>query len=259
MAAVEVHAQVEGAEDAPVLVLSPSLGSTLDMWEPQALALRDHFRVVRYDPRGHGRSPASPGPYQIEDLAGDVLGLLDRLGVPAVHFCGLSLGGMTGMWLAAHSPERIRRLVLCCTAAKLPPEPWAERAAAVRGAGTASIASTVVTRWLTPSYAAAHPDLVRRLRAMVEAASDEGYAACCEAIQRMDLLDVLPRVRAPTLVLAGREDPATPPEHAQRIAARIPGARLEVLSPAAHLANLEQADAVTKLLLEHLDADGASR
>ncbi|MDP9398200.1 MAG: 3-oxoadipate enol-lactonase [Actinomycetota bacterium] len=259
MSAVEVHVQVEGPEDAPVVVFSPSLGSTLAMWDAQAAALREHRRVVRYDPRGHGRSPAPPGPYELADLADDVVALLDRLGVPAVDFCGLSLGGMTGMQLAVHHPERIRRLVLCCTAAKLPPEPWADRAAAVRAAGTASIAGTVVQRWLTPRYAAAHPALVRHLEAMVESASDEGYAECCDAIRRMDLLDSLERVSAPTLVVAGRDDPATPPEHAERIAARIPGARLEVLAPAAHLANLEQAEALTALLLDHLDADGKRR
>lgn len=256
VSAVEVHVQVEGPEDAPVVVFSPSLGSTLAMWDAQAAALRGHRRVVRYDPRGHGRSPAPRGPYELADLADDVVALLDRLDLPAVDFCGLSLGGMTGMQLAVHHPERIRRLVLCCTAAKLPPEPWAERAAAVRAAGTASIAGTVVQRWLTPQYAAAHPALVRDLEAMVESASDEGYAECCDAIRRMDLLDSLERVRAPTLVVAGRDDPATPPEHAARIAARIAGARLEVLAPAAHLANLEQAEALTALLLGHLDADG---
>lgn len=253
MSPVEVHAVVEGPQDAPVLVLSPSLGATVATWEPQARALGGRFRVVRYDPRGHGRSPGPPGPYTLDDLAGDVVALLDRLGVEAAHFCGLSLGGMTGMALAAAHPERVRRLVLCCTSAALgPPEAWAERAATVRRDGAAAVAADVVARWFTPGFAAAHPQVVDRMRAMVAATPAEAYAACCEAIEHMDLGDALPRITAPTLVIAGREDPATPPEHAEAIARRITGAQIRVLSPAAHLANLEQPDTVSRLVAEHL-------
>ncbi|MFF0371247.1 3-oxoadipate enol-lactonase [Micromonospora sp. NPDC005087] len=251
--AVDVHAVVEGPEDAPVLVLSPSLGSTHAMWEPQAAALRDRFRVVRYDHRGHGASPAPPGPYELADLGADVLRLLDRLEVPAAHFCGLSLGGMTGMWLAAHAPERVRRLVLCCTSARLgPPQFWDERADLVRREGTAAVADGVVTRWFTPGWVQAHPEAVRDMRAMVAATPAEGYASCCSAIRDMDLTDVLPRVHAKTLVIAGHEDPSTSPEHGQAIAEGIRDARLELLSPAAHLANVEQPETITRLLLEHL-------
>ncbi|SCG52803.1 3-oxoadipate enol-lactonase [Micromonospora echinaurantiaca] len=250
---VDVHAVVEGPEDAPVVVMSPSLGSTHAMWEPQAIALRARFRVVRYDHRGHGRSPVPPGPYELADLGADVLRLLDRLGISSAHFCGLSLGGMTGMWLAAHAPERVRRLVLCCTSARLgPPRFWAERADLVRREGVEAVADGVVTRWFTPGWAQAHPETARDMRAMVAATPAEGYASCCNAIQSMDLTDLLPRIRAKTLVIAGHEDPSTPPEHGRAIAASIPNARLEVLSPAAHLANVEQRQAVTALLLEHL-------
>ena len=253
MSAVDVQALAEGPEDAPVLVLSPSLGSTWEMWDAQAGVLAVRFRVLRYDPRGHGRSPVPPAPYEIADLADDVVRLLDRHDVETAHFCGLSLGGMTGMALAAAHPERVARLVLCCTSARLgPPEAWAERAATVRREGTGAIAEAVVSRWVTPGFAVEHPDLVRRLRAMVAATPDGGYAACCGAIERMDLREALPRIGAPTLVVAGREDPATPPEQAQRIAEGIPGARVEVLSPAAHLANVEQPDALTALILTHL-------
>ncbi|MGS2618976.1 3-oxoadipate enol-lactonase [Micromonospora sp. LZ34] len=250
---VDVHAVVEGPDDAPVLVLSPSLGSTHAMWEPQAVALRDRFRVVRYDHRGHGGSPVPPGPYELADLGVDVLRLLDKLEISAAHFCGLSLGGMTGMWLAAHAPERVRRLVLCCTSARLgPPQFWAERADMVRREGTAAVADGVVTRWFTPGWVQAHPETARNMRAMVAATPAEGYASCCNAIQSMDLTDLLPRIRAKTLVIAGHEDPSIPPEHGRAVAASIRGARLEVLSPAAHLANVEQREAVTGLLLEHL-------
>jgi 3-oxoadipate enol-lactonase len=255
--AVDVHTVIEGPPDAPALVLSPSLGSSLDMWEPQAVALRDRFRVVRYDHRGHGRSPVLPGPYEIADLAEDVVRLLDRLDVAAAHFCGISLGAMAGMALAAAHPDRVRRLVLCCTAARMPaPEVYGQRAATVRAHGTAAIAPDVVSRWVTAEFAAAHPALIERLQAMVAATPDEGYAACCEAIERMDLRDLLPRISAPTLLIAGAEDPATPPEHAELIAAKVPDARVEVLSPAAHLASIEQPDAVSRLIVDHLTVNG---
>lgn len=240
-------------------MLSPSLGSTTAMWEPQAAVLRHRFRVIRHEPRGHGNSPAPPGPYEIADLAEDVVRLLDRYGVESAHFCGLSLGGMTGMALAAAHPGRVRRLVLCCTAAQMPAGPWAERAAAVRAEGTGSIAATVVSRWLTPGFAADHRDLVTGLQAMVASIDDEAYAACCEAIQRMDLREALPRICAPTLVIAGDEDPATPAEYSPQIAEGISDARLEVLSSAAHLANLEQPEALTRLVLDHLDARSDGR
>jgi 3-oxoadipate enol-lactonase len=255
--AVEVNAVVEGLENAPVLILSPSLGSTLSMWEPQAQALRDRFRIVRYDHRGHGGSPVPAGPYTLADLGADVLLLMDRLEIEKAHFCGLSLGGMTGMWLAAHAPERVRRLVLCCTSARLgPPEAWTDRAEAVRRDGTAGLAAGVVGRWFTPGWLQAHPATAAEMQAMVAATPSEGYASCCAAIGSMDLTDALPHIRAKTLVIAGSEDPAIPPDHARAIVDGIPDARLELLSPAAHLANFEQAEATTGLLLEHmLDED----
>jgi 3-oxoadipate enol-lactonase len=191
------------------------------------------------------------------DLAEDVVRLLDRLDVAAAHFCGISLGAMAGMSLAATHPDRVRRLVLCCTAARMPaPEVYGQRAAAVRANGTAAIAPDIVSRWVTPGFAAAHPDLIKRLQAMVADTPDEGYAACCGAIERMDLRDLLPRISAPTLLIAGAEDPATPPEHAELIAAKIPDARVEVLSPAAHLASVEQPDTVTRLIVDHLTTNG---
>jgi len=256
MTPVDVHFVADGPPDAPVVVLSPSLGSTLGMWDPQVAALAARFRVVRYEPRGHGRSPVPADPYEIADFAGDVVRLLDRLGVERAHYCGLSLGGMIGIALAADHPHRVDRLVLCCTTAQFPsPDPWVERAATVRAKGTEAVAESVVERWLTPGFAASHPDIVTRLRTMIEQTPDEGYAACCGAIQRMDLRTALPRITAPTLVVAGEQDASTPPELVERIAAGIPGARLEVLSPAAHVLNIEQADALTQLLLDHLTAD----
>ncbi len=258
MTSVDLHAVVEGPTDAPVVVLAPSLGTTLHMWEPQAARLRDRYRVVRYDTRGHGKSPSAAGPYTIADLGGDLVRLLDTLGVASAHFCGLSLGGMTGMWAAAHAAGRLRSLVLCCTSAYFgAPESWAERAATVRAGGTMAVADTVVGRCFTPDWAAGHQRAVDRVRQMVIDTPDEGYAACCDAIEVLDLRAELPSIRSRTLVIAGAEDHATPPEHGRRIAELIPGAGLEVLSPAAHLANIERADAVTGLLLQHLTSEGA--
>jgi len=252
---VIVHHTVSGAQDAPVLVLSNSLGSTLAMWEPQADALAERFRLIRYDTRGHGASPVPPGPYSIDDVGADLIALLDHLGVERAHVAGLSLGGMTGMWLGIHAPERLGRLVALCTSARLgPPETWSERAATVRAQGTEAVADAGVRRWLTEAFSARRPDTAARLRDMIASIPDAGYAACCAVIERMDLTSRLGEIRAPTLVIAGAQDPATPPEHAERIVAGIPGARLEVLDPGAHLVNVEQPQAVTRLILEHMEA-----
>jgi 3-oxoadipate enol-lactonase len=244
-----------GPREGEAVVLSPSLGSNHTMWQEQRRALAAHgFRTIAYDHRGHGGAPVPPGPYTIADLGGDVVALLDSLEIERAHFVGLSLGGMTGMWLAANAPARVGSLVLCCTSAKLgPPEAWADRARAVRANGTGSIADAVISRWLTPAYAERCPEQLAALRQMVADIPDDGYAACCAAIERMDLTGDLPKITAPTLVIAGAEDPATPPEHGQRIAELIPDARLEIVENAAHLGNLEQPATFTELILDHLE------
>lgn len=250
-----VDASPDLPEDAPVVVLSNSLGTTHAMWEPQVPALAEHFRVVRYDTRGHGGSPVPPGPYSIDDLADDLLGLLDRLGVEKAHLVGLSLGGMTALRLAARNPERVDHLVVLCTSALLgPPEGWLERAATVRAEGTAAVADAVVARWYTPAFAAAHPDLVAAAKATVASIPPDGYAACCEAIAAMDQTAHLRDIAAPTLAIAGADDPATPPEHLERIAAAVKDGRLLVVPQSAHLASQEQPEAVTRAVLEHLTA-----
>jgi 3-oxoadipate enol-lactonase len=244
------HHVVTGPEDAPPLVLSNSLGATLAMWDPQADALAERFRLIRYDTRGHGGSDIPPGPYSIDDVGQDVLDLLDHLGIERTHFAGLSLGGMTGMWLGANAPGRVEKLVLLCTSAKLgPPEMWADRAATVREQGTGAIVDATMERWLSPAFGGDSSGV----RAMFESIDDEGYASTCAVIQHMDQLDTLASIAAPTLVIAGAQDPATPPEHAERIVAAIPNARLEVLDPGAHLVNVERPEAVTELIIEHLE------
>jgi len=239
----------EPTGEGPTVLMGSSLGTSLQMWDEQ-LPLADRFRLIRYDHRGHGRSPAPPGPYEIADLASDVL----ELGLGRTHYVGLSIGAMIGMWLAANAPERIDRLILICTSAQLgPPSMWQERAAKVLEAGsTEPVADPVVDRWLTPAFAAEHPDARAKLRAMLTSADPAGYAACCGAIERMDLRADLGRITAPTLVISGADDLATPVEHQRLIAEAIPGARHEILSPAAHVAAVEQADAVNRLIEEHL-------
>jgi 3-oxoadipate enol-lactonase len=183
-----------------------------------------------------------------------VLALMDSLGLARAHYCGLSLGGMVGMWLGVHAPERIDRLVLLCTAARLSaPEAYADRARAVRAAAaTEPIVDAVLDRWLTPAFAARRPDVQSRLRATLVATSPEGYAGCCEAISEMDLRDEIGAISAPTLIISGAQDPATPVSQQAEIAAAIPGARHEIVEPAAHLAAVEQSARITELIGAHI-------
>ncbi len=253
MNAVRLGFDVHGAQDAPVLVLGPSLGTTRSVWDEALPMLSSALRVVRYDHRGHGGSDVPAGPYRLPALGADVLALLDALGVRRFHAGGLSLGGMVAMWLAANHPDRVDRLALCCTSAHMPPEQgWVERAARVRAEGTAAVADAVVARWLTPDFARERPEVLARLRDMLVATPAEGYAGCCEAIATMDLRPDLTRVQAPTLVIAGGEDLATPPEHAERIRAAVRGARLAVVEDAAHLAAVQRPDECARLMVEHL-------
>jgi len=257
---IELNHRINGPYDAPVVVFSNSLGASLDMWAPQVPALSIPFRMLRYDQRGHGDSPVPPGPWDLADLGQDVIDLLDQNEIERAHFCGLSMGGATGMWLAANAPERIDRLVLLCTSARFgTPEMWRERAAQVRERGTESVADAGIERWFTPEFREREPRVAERFRAMIAAQPDEGYAQCCGVLERLDLRDDLAKISAPTLVIAGAQDPSTPPApDCELLAERIPGARLEVLDPAQHLANVERAPEVTDLILEHLDTGGST-
>ncbi|MFA5710533.1 3-oxoadipate enol-lactonase [Mycolicibacterium sp.] len=254
MTVCEVHAVVSGRSDGPAVVLSNSLGSTHRMWDAQLAELESRFKVVRYDTRGHGGSPVPDGPYSIDDLADDVVALLDRLDIARAHVVGLSLGGMTAMRLAARNPERVDRMALLCTSTQLPPAAaWTERAKTVRTGGSGAVAAAVVARWFTPEHLAAHPDVRIEAEHMVAATPAEGYAGCCEAIAKLDLREDLPSIKAPTLAIAGADDPATPPAMLRDIADHIPGARVLVVPRSAHLANAEQPGTVTAAIIEHLE------
>lgn len=248
-----LHHEDIGQVAAPALLLGGSLGTNLQMWEGQ-LPLADHMRLLPFDHRGHGGSPVPPGPYEIGNLGEDVLELMDALGLDRASYCGVSLGGMVGMWLGINAPDRIDRLVLICTSAHMPPRSmWQERTEAVRSAGSVEpIADPVLDRWLTPEFAQEHAELRDELRWMLVHTSPEGYASCCTAIERMDLRAELSQISAPTLVVSGSEDPSTPPEHQRLIADAIPGARHETVAPAAHLAVVEQPEQVNILMMEHL-------
>ena len=259
MSALPVSYTVDGPADAPVVVLSNSLGATRGMWDPQVPALAERYRVVTYDTRGHGESPAPAGPYTLDDVTDDLVALLDEVGAERAHVVGLSLGGMTAMRLAARNPERVDRLVVLCTSANPDAQPFLDRAATVRAGGTAPLAPAVVGRWLTPPYAAEHPELVARLEGMIAGCDDEGYASCAEVVAHVDLRADLGRITAPTLVVSGADDLALPPDHQQLIADGIPGAELLTVSPGAHLANLEQPLQITDALLAHLDEAGDRR
>jgi len=254
-APIDLHYRVDGPSGAPVLVLSHALGLSMAMWDPQLDSLARTFRVIRYDHRGHGGSPVPAGPYRIEDLGRDLIQLLDRLAIGRMSFCGLSLGGMVGLWLAANARGRVDRLIVCCTAARMPrPEDYAERANVVRAQGMGAIGDTVIGRWFTPAFQARRPDDVAGIKSILLATPPEGYAATCEALAAMDLRNDLARTTASTLVIAGAEDQSTPPERGQEIAGRIRGARFVIIPGAAHLANVEQPEAVTNRILGHLQA-----
>jgi 3-oxoadipate enol-lactonase len=244
---------LDGPAGAPVLVLGNSLGTSRAVWDPQIPALAGRFRLLRYELPGHGGSPAAAGPYTIPQLGAGVLRLLDRHGIEHAGYVGISLGGMLGMWLAASSPGRIDALGLVCTSAYLPPASgWLARAEQVRAAGMSSVVEQLLGRWFTRAFAAREPEVTAAFGADLERTDAAGYAACCEALARMDLRPMLGSITAPTLVISAAEDPATPPAHGALIARAIPGARLRVIRGTAHLANAGAPGEVTAALLDHL-------
>jgi 3-oxoadipate enol-lactonase len=232
-------------ESGPVLVLSNSLGTNFTMWDPQMAELAQRFRILRYDTRGHGQTSVTAGDYTIEQLGHDVLALLDHLQLERVHFCGLSMGGIIGLWLGVHAPDRLHKLIVSNTAAKIgTAEMWNARIATVRKDGMKEVAAAVIQRWFTPEFRATSPDQVAGAQAMLEASPPAGYAACCAAIRDIDLRDAVSSIKVPTLVIGGSKDPVTSMPDAQYLSERIPGAELAELN-AAHLSNVEQATAFT--------------
>lgn len=250
---IDIHTQWEGPEGAPVLLLSNSLGTRLEMWDDQIGALTEHFRVLRYDSRGHGRSSAPDRDYTIDELGRDAVALLDVMELDRVWYCGLSKGGMVGQWLGCNAPDRVHKLVLSNTAAHLGPRDlWDERVRVSREQGMEALVDVILQRWLTEAFRASSPERVEIVKSQVLTTPGYGYAACSAAIRDMDLREAIKAITTPTLVIAGAEDPATTPEAGKLIADSIQGARLEVIPEAAHLANIEQTELYNAKLVEFL-------
>lgn len=250
---VEVNFDDAGPSDAPAVVMSSSLAADMSMWDAQAAYLSRTYRVIRYDTRGHGGSEATKGDYSLDLLADDVLGLADSMGVARFHFVGLSLGGMIGQVLAVRAPERLVSLALCATFATADRTLWDSRATTARQEGLGSMVEPTLSRWLTPEFAAANPDIAETIRRMILGTSPTGYAGCAAAIRDMDLTGVAERIGAPTLVIAAAEDPSATPELMAALHRRIRGARMEMVAHAAHLFPIEQPDVTNKLLEAFLD------
>jgi len=248
----QIHYEWRGTEHLPTLVFSNSLGTNLHMWDSQMEEFSKHFHVLRYDTRGHGQSSVTPGPYTIDQLSWDVVRLLDVLQQDRVRFCGLSMGGMIGMFLGGNAPNRFHKLVLCNTAAKIgTAETWNTRIQTVQTSGMKAVAGAVVERWFTPGFRASHLAEIQPVLAMLQTTNPEGYVACCAAVRDMDQRQLLGNTRVPCLVIAGTSDPATPPEEGRFVAASIPGAKYSEL-PAAHLSNIEARDDFNRHVLQFL-------
>ncbi len=247
-----IHVEVEGPERAPVLMMSNSLGTNLHMWDDQAGPFTRHFRLVRYDRRGHGRSGVPNGPYTMERLGRDVLAVLDGLDIAKVNWCGLSMGGMVGMWLGANAANRVDRLILSNTAAYFPDKSlWDARIRLVRENGLAGIVDANMERWFTKGFRERAAAAMAKMREMFLATKVAGYVGCGEAIRDMDHRPLLSKITAPTLVIAGRHDPATTLEAGDFIQSHVPGAQIAVLE-AAHISNLEQPQIYADTVLEFL-------
>jgi 3-oxoadipate enol-lactonase len=248
--------EISGKPDGQVVMMSHSLSTCLDMWQPQLPALEDHCRVLRYDTRGHGGSDAPQGAYGLDELADDAIGLLDALDIERVLWVGISMGGMIGQAMALNHPERLQALVLCDTTARMPEQVqpvWQERIERARTQGMPALVEETLQRWFTPPYLAERPPQVEMIRKQILATPVNGFIGCSEAIRRLDYLERLAGIKLPTLVIVGENDPGTPVAESEAICKRIPGARLQVLPSAAHLCNIEQADAFNRALVGFLD------
>lgn len=251
---LRVHYELTGDANSPVLLFSNSLGTNLSMWNSQLPAAEKHFRVLRYDSRGHGLTTVTPGPYTIELLARDALHLLDNLKIQRAHFCGLSKGGMIGMWLGVNAPDRLHKLILCNTAAKIgTPESWNARIRSVRENGMPSIAPSIIERWFTPEFRRSSPETVAHTQKMIESSPPDGYIASCEAIRDMDQRKSISQITVPTLVISGTRDPVIPLPESHFLSEQIPGAHSVDLE-AAHLSNIEASEQFTTSIIRFLTA-----
>jgi 3-oxoadipate enol-lactonase len=248
----KIHIETTGSDSAPALMLSNSLGTNLHMWDDQVGEWSKHFRVIRYDRRGHGLSGAPKGPYSMERFGRDVLSVLDALGIEKTHWCGLSMGGMVGQWLGANAPERIGKLILSNTNAYYADKKvWNDRIRFLEANPLEKLVDANMERWFTAGFRARAPQAIARMREIFLTTNKDGYVACCQAIRDMDFRASNPSIAAPTLVIVGAKDPATPPSQGEAIAAAIPGAKV-ISFEAAHIANMEQPAPYAKAVLDFL-------
>lgn len=254
MNTVPLNHRLDGRADAPVVVLGPSLGTTLEMFDELAALLAQEYRVLRFDTRGHGGSPVGEATYSMTDLAADVVRLVDELGIERFAYLGLSLGGGIGQQIALEHGSRLTALVLCCTTSRFgDPAAWRERAAQVRAEGMAWLVEPTKGRWFPPGYVDGQPARAGRLLDMIASTPPAGYAACCDALADFDVTTRLREIDVPTRVVAGAHDPVATPEMSRALADAIPGADLVVLEDASHIANVAQPDAFGAVVLEHLE------
>ena len=252
---IRIHYTLEGAQSAPLITLSHSLATDLTMWEPQMEALLKSCRVLRYDTRGHGKTSAPQGPYSLEMLAQDTLGLLQALGVETTLFMGISMGGMIGQVLGLNAPEVLSGLILCDTSSRIPDEAkpvWNERIDTVQKEGMESQVESTIERWFTPRFQDKHPEVTHKVKAMIRATRAQGYIGCAHAIRDLNLTDRISAIKAPTMILVGEEDPGTPISASEAIHEKIRDSELVVLKSAAHLSNIEQSEAFNEAVLNFL-------
>ncbi|HAT35491.1 MAG TPA: 3-oxoadipate enol-lactonase [Rhodospirillaceae bacterium] len=253
---IDINYQIEGPEDAPVIMFSNSLASNLGMWDGQAAAFSGDYRILRADTRGHGQTEPTSPPYSVQLLLDDALALLDALGIDKVHFCGLSLGGMIGQRFGAFNGDRLHSLTICDTTAEMrDPSLWDTRIAAARENGMEGIRPTTVSRWFTEAFVESGDPVLDKVGVMIESTPLDGFIGCCEAIKVMDQVDILADIKTPTLIINGKQDQSTTVEHAQFLNDNIAGSKLVILDPAAHLSNVEQEGEFNAALKSHIDAN----
>lgn len=256
---IRVNCELSGKKQAPAVVLSHSLACSMVMWRPQLDLLESRFQVLRYDTRGHGGSDTPPGPYTMEQLIDDAVAVLDELNLDRVYWVGLSMGGMIGQGLALDHPQRIERLVLADTAAVIPDEAqplWQERSDDVQRWGMQAVAEATLGRWFTPDYLKENPPGIEQVRQQILDTPVAGYLGCSEAIRRLNYLDRLSAIEAPTLIMVGADDPGTPVAASEAMHAKIKDSSLVVIPDAAHLSNIEQAQYFNDNLIEFLQRKG---
>ncbi len=248
----KINVEVEGPAGAPALMLSNSLGTNLHMWDAQVPEFSKHFRVIRYDRRGHGQSDVPEGPYSMERFGRDVVAVLDALDIEKTNWCGLSMGGMVGQWLGANAPDRMEKLVLSNTHSHYPDKaPWNDRIKFVEEKGLDQLVDANMQRWFTEGFRQRSPETIAHMKKMFVATNPKGYIGCCQAIMAMDMRPSNPSISAPTMVIVGAQDAATPPAAGEAIRKQIKGAKLATID-AAHISNMEQPQAYTKAVLDFL-------